>query len=63
MLFGEKNKNSTFTILGDMARTREALRLDRRTDGQTNAISPSPTKLGEGIITDALCNTSVKNIQ
>ena len=29
---GKKLKNSTFTILGDMARTRETLRTDGRTD-------------------------------
>ena len=29
---GKKFENSTFKILGDMARTREALRTDGRTD-------------------------------
>ena len=33
--FGKKFENSTFKIPGDMARTREALQTDGRTDGDT----------------------------
>ena len=32
MLFGKKFENSTFKILGDMARTKEALRTDGQMD-------------------------------
>ena len=38
---GKKFKNSTFKILGDMARTREALRTDGHTRNQDLYMSPA----------------------
>ena len=63
MLIVKQFHNSTCRIIGDMARTREALRTDGRTDVRTDGHTRSQdlymSPAGRHIITKATCATSV----